>query len=517
MNGPWRMADALGTLSVVCDLGFGLPPQLSMRASLVATALARQVGADEDEVQASYYVPLLMHIGCISMSHETAVLFGNEIAITRAVAMTNLGDPRDIVETLLPRVDDVLRAEGRAESAEGLMAGNPDFGHYYDTASAEVGRQAALRMGLPEAVQGGLYQSSEAWNGEGAPRGLKGEDIALSARITRLAHDAAFFNQLGGPPLAVEAVRARAGTLHDPHVAREFIAHAPEILAAAGVEEPETRFLEEEPLPFLVGDHDRLENVTAAFGHAADLKMPYTQGHSRATAEVAAAAAELAGLSPEEIAEVRMASHLHDVGRVAISNAVWEKPGALSSADWEQVRLHTYHGERVVARSSRLSRLAPLVGMHHERNDGSGYHRGSRGSSIPMSARLVAAADAWAAMQQPRPYRTALDPDEAAALLQKEADEERLDPRAVRAVLTATGREPDRRRELPRGLSRREVEVLRLVAQGYSNPEIAARLHISRRTAEHHVQHIYTKIGVSTRPGAAMFALEHELLEPLGI
>jgi HD-GYP domain-containing protein (c-di-GMP phosphodiesterase class II) len=510
------MADAVGTLSVVCDLGFGLPPQLCTRASLVATSLARRIGADEGDLRASFYVPLLMHLGCISMSHETAILFGNEIEITRAVAMTNLGDPGDILQTLIPRVDAVLRVEGREGSAESLMVDNPEFGHFYDTASAEVGRQAAVRMGLPETVQEGLYQVSEAWNGDGAPRGLKGEEIALSARITRLASDAAFFNLLGGPDLAIEAVRARAGTLHDPNLAKEFVSHADEILAAAGAEEPEPLLLAAEPTPFLEVDAEQLADVTAAFGHAADLKTPYTHGHSAATAEIVVTAGEVAGMSSEEIAELRIASHLHDVGRVAISNAVWEKPGPLSSADWEQVRLHTYHGERVVARSPRLEHLAPLVGMHHERSDGSGYHRGNRGSSIPMGARILAAADAWVAMQQPRPHRPALASDEAAAQLQKEADNERLDPRAVHSVLAAAGRQPSKRRPLPRGLSQRELEVLRLVAQGLSNAEVAGRLHISRRTAEHHVQHIYTKIGVSTRPGAAMFAVEQELLDPLG-
>ncbi|MFN2525831.1 MAG: HD domain-containing phosphohydrolase [Actinomycetota bacterium] len=282
------------------------------------------------------------------------------------------------------------------------------------------------------------------------------------------------------------------------------------------MEEPERYLLDAEPQPFIELSSSRLTEVTAAFGDAADLKMPYTHGHSTATAELAAAAGAAAGLSESEIADLRTSGHLHDVGRVAISNAIWEKPRPLTSAEWEEVRMHTYHGERIVARSTDLAHLAPVVGMHHERSDGSGYHRGNRASSIPFATRIVAVADAWVSMQQDRPYRDALDPDEAAAQLQKEVEDDRLDPRAVRAVLHAAGREERPRRALPRGLSQRELEVLRLVAKGYSNPAIADRLSISRRTAEHHVQHIYTKIGVSTRPGAAMFALEHELLEPMG-
>jgi HD-GYP domain-containing protein (c-di-GMP phosphodiesterase class II) len=507
------MAEAVASLSSVCDLGFGFPPQTSARASLVATALARAIGADEEDIRASFYVPLLMHIGCISMSHETSVLFGNEIAITRAVAMTNLGDPRDIVENLIPKVAAVARENNREASTDGLMAQTAEFGSFYDTASVEVGRQAARRMGLPESVQKGLYEEAEAWDGSGAPHGLKGEEIGLPARITRLAGDAAFFNQVGGIELAMDAVRARAGTLHDPSLAQAFIRRAPEILAAIGVDEPEQHLLHEEPKPFVEFDSTRLEDVTAAFGDAADLKMPHTQGHAIATAAVAVAAGEIAGMSSQEIPDLRMGAHLHDVGRVAISNAVWEKPGPLTTAEWEEVRLHAYHGERIVARSRVLNHLAPYAGMHHERSDGSGYHRGSRGPSIPFAVRVLAVADAWVAMQQKRPHRPALDADEAAAQLKKETDEGRFDARAVRAVLEGAGRQDRPLRTLPGGLSGRELEVLRLVAEGLSNPEIADRLHISRRTAEHHVQHIYTKIGVSTRPSAAMFALEHELLE----
>jgi HD-GYP domain-containing protein (c-di-GMP phosphodiesterase class II) len=256
--------------------------------------------------------------------------------------------------------------------------------------------------------------------------------------------------------------------------------------------------------------------VCAAFGDAADLKTPYTHGDSKATADVAAAAGERLALGRDVIDDLRAASYLHDVGRVAISDAVWEKTGPLNSFDWEQVRMHAYHAERIVIRSAQLQALARTIGMHHERMDGSGYHRGSRAAEIPVTARIVAAADAWVSMQQRRPHREALDPDRAAAELQAGSANRTFDPQVVGAVLEAAGRAGPSRRVLPGGLSTREIDVLRLVAAGCSNPEIAERLHISRRTAEHHVQHIYSKIGVSTRPGAAMFALEHDLLEPLG-
>jgi DNA-binding CsgD family transcriptional regulator len=139
--------------------------------------------------------------------------------------------------------------------------------------------------------------------------------------------------------------------------------------------------------------------------------------------------------------------------------------------------------------------------MHHERQDGSGYHRGASGAEVPAAARVLAAADAFQAITQDRPHRPGLAPEAAAAALAEQAQVGRLDTECVRAVVEAAGQPPPSvRTRWPAGLSDREVEVLRLVAHGLSNWAIAGRLYVSPRTAEHHVQHIYTKIGASTPP-----------------
>jgi len=176
------------------------------------------------------------------------------------------------------------------------------------------------------------------------------------------------------------------------------------------------------------------------------------------------------------------------------------------------VRLHPYHSERILARSGPLQPLARLAGMHHERLDGSGYHREAAAGSIPMPARVLAAADAFAAMTQARPHRPALAPEAAAATLSAEAQRGRLDAEAVAAVRAAAGHAAPGRRSRPGGLTDRQLEVLRLVARGLSNRDIARALVVSPRTAEHHVQDIYARIGVSTRAGAALYAMEHDLL-----
>jgi HD-GYP domain-containing protein (c-di-GMP phosphodiesterase class II) len=176
--------------------------------------------------------------------------------------------------------------------------------------------------------------------------------------------------------------------------------------------------------------------------------------------------------------------------------------------------MHAYHSERILATSGTLAALAPLAGMHHERLDGSGYHRACRARELSPAARILAAADAYQAMTQERPHRPALAPEEAAAELVREARAGRLDRDVVGAVLEAAGQRRASRADLrPAGLSEREVEVVRLVAAGCSNPDIAERLVISRRTAEHHVQHVYAKLGVSSRAAVALFAVQHELVE----
>jgi HD-GYP domain-containing protein (c-di-GMP phosphodiesterase class II) len=509
-----RFADLLGGLSIVADMGFGLPPGQAMRSCLVATALARKLNLPESEVADTFYTALLMHVGCVSMSHETSVLFGNEHSLTRAVAMTDLGDPQDYVSTLIPEVSRGLAPAAREHLSTAIITEGQDFGRLYDTASGEVARSTAQQIGLPTTTQRALSETAESWRGDGSPRGLVGDDIALSARIVRAASDAAFFDDMGNAELAVNALKKRSGGTLDPAVVEAFIDDAPALLSEANSGDPRDRILEVEPAPFFEAEGEELVSFATAFADAGDLKSPFMQGHSRQVAEIAATAGEKARLNTSAVESLRVAGLLHDVGRVGVSNILWEKPGPLTTAEWELVRMHPYHSERILTISRTLEPIAQIAGMHHERLDGSGYYRGSKRVDIPMPARILAASDAFVAMTHDRPYRAAMEPQEAADELTAEARAGKLDPDAVAAVLHAAGQQRSGRgaKTRPAGLSEREVEVLRLVAQGCSNRDISERLSISSRTAEHHVQHIYTKIGLSTRPGAALFALQHELL-----
>ena len=242
------------------------------------------------------------------------------------------------------------------------------------------------------------------------------------------------------------------------------------------------------------------------------LKSPYTLGHSRGVAELAEAAARDYGLPADECKRLRRAGLVHDLGRLGVSNAIWDKPGALSPAEFERVRLHPYLTERILASSPTLAPLGALAVEHHERLDGSGYPRGLAGNALSPASRILAVADAYRTRLEPRPHRPACSAQDAAAHLRSEADGGRLDGGAVDSVLRAAGQHVAGRRSLPAGLTPREVEVLRLLALGLTHAEIAERLVISRKTARNHVEHIYQKIGVSSRALASLFAVRHGLI-----
>ena len=254
------------------------------------------------------------------------------------------------------------------------------------------------------------------------------------------------------------------------------------------------------------------EQALTAIADFVDLKSPYTLGHARAVSALAAATGVQLGLTDDEVATLRRAGLIHDLGRLGVSNAIWDKPGPLGAGDWERVRLHPYLTERMLKQSEALAPLAAIAVAHRERLDGSGYPRGLSGAVISLPARIVGAADAYQAMCEPRPYRDPLSRDAAARSLREDAAAGRLDVDVVAAVLSAAGHRVARRRERPAGLTAREVDVLRLLARGLSNKEIASTLVITPKTARNHVEHIYAKIGASTRVTASLYATQHGLL-----
>ncbi|MGH2427362.1 MAG: HD domain-containing phosphohydrolase, partial [Candidatus Limnocylindria bacterium] len=420
MGRELRLADLLASLSLVADLGMGHDPEQGMRAALVATLLARRLDLPEKESRDVYYTALLQHVGCTAYAHETAPVFGDDIRLNRAGSLTNFDQARDMFATFLPELSRGLGPMARIRNTTVAMLRGSRFGLENSRAVCEVGRETARRLGLSGGVQRSLHHALESWSGKGDPQGLRSEEIALPARVVRVAGVAALFGTLGGSELASAMVRERSGGVLDPTVAAAFAGRSRELLAEATRADPRTALLELEPGPVVRVPEADMRRVARCFGELVDLKSPYLHGHVTGVAKLAAAAGTRLGFGAADAAALEIAALLHDVGRAAVPTSIWERRGALTAAHWEQVRLHAYHSERVLTGSGALAPLARIAGMHHERIDGSGYHRACRAPEIPTAARVLAAADAFAAMTSARPHRPALAPEAAARELSGE-------------------------------------------------------------------------------------------------
>jgi HD-GYP domain-containing protein (c-di-GMP phosphodiesterase class II) len=504
-----RLAELMAALSLATDLGMGQPLEQAIRTCLMAIALGERLGLSREELSEVYYVALLRFLGCTADAHEFAAMVGgDDISIRAAIAPVLGGTQIDFASQVMPKVGTGHGPLRRVRLLAGMLSSGARQGREGVRAACELAENLALRIGLPPGVRRGLASALETWNGTGFPDGTAGENISLSSRIVFVARDAEVLQRSGGPQRVRRALNARRGKAYDPAIASAFLSHFDAVLDAAETTSPWDAVLDREPEPYPWMPDVRLDPTLEAFADFVDMKSPTTAGHSRGVAALAAAA------WPADESALRRAGLVHDLGRTSVPNGIWDKPSPLTDGEWERVRLHPYYSERILARVTRLGPLATLAGMHHERLDGHGYHRGSSGTEIPPPARTLAAADAYQAMTQPRPYRPALSRDEAAGALLAEAHAGRLDPNAVDAVLTAAGHlVRPARHSWPAGLSEREVEVLRLICRGGTKKQAAEVLRISPSTVDHHVRHIYGKIGVSTRAGAALYAIEKNLLE----
>ena len=505
----FRTLELLGGLSLVTDIGTGSPLEESLKRCLVAARLSKIIGCTNEEVSDVLYTALLQHLGCTAYAHEAARVWGDDVVTARVSFLSDSGELADMWRVWVPGI---AQATGRSRArvlattvvtAKRMEAEGP-------AATCEVARSASQGLGLPETVQAGLLHMFAMWNGKGFPNAA-GESIPLAARVMQVALTAVMFASHANSDVAVAEVRRRAGTQLDPNLADLLVERADELLGDLDEIDAYQAVLDAEPEPVRRVEKGGLTEVARTFGNLVDLKSPWLHGHSAGVGDLAAAAAGMLGLR-EEMETLRVAGYLHDLGRVGVSSAIWDKPGPLSTSERDQARLHAYHSERILARIPPLAELARLAGQHHEHCDGSGYHRGFTAAQLSMPSRVLACADTYRRLIEDRPYRRALAPARAADRLEAEARAGRLDADAAAAVIEAAGLPHRTMRARPADLTERQVEVLRLVSLGLSNADIAERLVLSRRTVEHHVQDIYLKIGASTRAGAAMFAMQHGLL-----
>ncbi len=515
VEGSFRLAELLGGLTLACDVANANAPEKALRTVVLAVEIGRRHGVAEPDLRDAYYVNLLRYVGCVGFAHEEAHVYGDgdDIGTREVMGMADAADPLGTVRRIVTRIGRGGTVAGRVRAVANMLGDREVVGlHSY--AQCDASQRLSDMAGMGPRIGAALRFVCERWDGKGHPAHVAGDAIPVAMRLHHLADLIELALQRGGRASAIRLAHRRSGGQLDPHLTRTFLDHADELLAMVDGPSCWDRYLAVEPTPHLTAGPTRIDDVARAFACFADLKSTWTLGHSMGVAELADRAAQAMGLPAEERTALRRAAWLHDLGRVSVANGVWDKPGKLTVSEWERVRMHSYWTERALWQARPLRPLAQLAGGAHERVDGGGYHRSLPGVALGRAARVLAAADSFRAMREDRPYRAALDENAATRALLDDVASGRLDRDAARAVLDAAGARAPRMPGWPCGLTDREIEVLRLVARGGSNKEIGMHLGISARTVQHHVAHLYAKIGVGSRAGAALFATEHGLLEP---
>jgi HD-GYP domain-containing protein (c-di-GMP phosphodiesterase class II) len=506
-----RRVEVLAGLSVAIDLGLGQPAEHMLRSAVVACGLADRLGLSREQKTTVYYTTLLMWIGCHADSHEYARWFGDDIAVRREAYLVdwsglpylrflagNVARGEPIGERM--RVMATLMRDARGRLATLI--------HSHCTSAAALGRH----IGLDPDVERALAYTFERFDGGGLPSGASGTDIPIEMRVAQLADVAEVHHRLYGVEGAVAMVRSRRGGHFDPAVVDVFLPDPGALFPPLG-DDPWELGLSVVPGDETPLDEGRLDVLLTAIGDFVDLKCPFALGHSRNVAALAEAAAVHLGLPAADVTAIRRAGHLHDIGRIGVSNQVWSKPTELTAAEWERVRMHPYLTDRVLTRIAGLGDVTAIARAHHEHLDGSGYPLGLSGAALSRPERILAVAVAYQSALEPRPYREPHSPAEAADRLESRATRGALDRDAVDAVLTVAGHVRSRMRR-DDTLTPRETEILGLVARGYSNRDIANRLVLSEKTVRNHVERSYAKIGASNRVGASLYALRQGLVAP---
>jgi HD-GYP domain-containing protein (c-di-GMP phosphodiesterase class II) len=511
-----RLAELVATFALGQDNAFGQPMGSQLRSCLLATMLAESMQLSGTDRETVYWAAQLRYVGCTGHAHEVSAVFGDEIEVRARSLVNDLTNPREVMREIVTNAGRGHTAARRVRDVLAMLAGGRKYMEMNFRTGCEVGDVLLERLGMPDGVRDSLRYTFERWNGNGFPNGAKGASIPLPMRIVHLSQDVEALSRIQGPDSALDTARKRSGRTYDPDIVDALLSLGHDIFHQLDKVDPWDEALSGEPAPHHMLRGSGLDEALLVAADFIDLKSPYTAGHSRGVANLAAAAVEHLGMDRADVRAARRAAWVHDFGRTAIPNSIWDKPTPLTRSEVDRVELHPLLTEQMLRRSPGLATLNPIASCHHEKLDGSGYSKGLSGSSLSPAARVVATADCYHAMTEDRAHRPALSPTHAAAELRQMVAQGKLDAEPAEAVLHVAGHDSRtvKRRTYPAGLTEREVQVLRLAAQGFTAKQIAERLVISAKTADHHIQHIYAKIGVSTRGAAALFAIEHDLVRP---
>jgi len=423
----------VATLALAQDNAFGQPLESQLRSCLLATWISDAAGFDQSVRDTVYWVALLRYIGCTGHAHEVATLFGDEIAIRAQTLVHDAGNPAEVIQDVI-RFATAGRAtqEEREQVVQFIQQNAREWATHNFSSGCEVGDMLLQRIEFGPDVREALRFTFERWNGKGYPAHAAGETIPLPMRVVHLSHDMEALARLFSPARALEAVHDRRDRTYDPALADVFLANGSEWFARLAKTEPWDAVMDLEPYPRRVLEGEALDNALLMAADFIDLKSPYMGGHSRRCAQIVTNAAQVLGFSDEAITTLRRAALVHDFGTTAVPNSIWDKRGSLTRAEFDRVELHPMLTEQMLRRSSGLAALNSVASAHHEKSDGSGYHKRVRADAVDPAAAVLAATEVYVGMTTERADRPAFSAEDAAAELSRLASTGVLEPRSPR-------------------------------------------------------------------------------------
>lgn len=436
------MSDVFAALSFALDLTEGQPMGHALRSCLIAMELGGRLGLPLAMKRDLYYAALLKDVGCSSNASHVFSLFGGDDRLAKGARMqvdwsNYFRAAFYAMGHAAPGASWFARARRIAQIARKGPRVAAELVEIRCERGADIIGQLSLGPGAAAAVRA----LDEHWDGRGHPRGLRGEEIPVVARILTLAQTLEVFAMRNGVEAALQLVRSRAGKWFDPLV----------VSACAGLEADLAQWcaMETAALQQCVADGEpggaallagpnAIDRIAHVFADVVDSKSPFTGAHSQRMTEIAVSVAHQSGWSEAEVADVRRAGLLHDLGKLTVPNMILDKPGPLTPSEWEIMRMHAFYTERILSHIRGFEWMAFASAAHHERLDGRGYCRGLRGEQLPQLSRVLAVADIYDALSTRRPYRAALAPEEALCIMERDRGTG-LCPVALDALIEALG------------------------------------------------------------------------------
>jgi HD-GYP domain-containing protein (c-di-GMP phosphodiesterase class II) len=508
------LAELLSALSFVADTGMGMTMEHGLKTAYIGVQLADAVGLTADDRAGVYYGALLKDAGCTACGTVFASFFDGDDLGPRAETLLLRPDrPKDVLGWFWRHASDDPMLVVRVGRLVNFMTSCRGVMRESVSTHCEVGEIFAKRLGLPVAVQQAIRFSWERWDGKGMAYGLRGPQTPISARVLHLAQVVQAAYAFGGPAAARAIVVERTATDFDPDLVGPLVdlASREGFWSLVDAESAQSEVLAmKPPTTFDRIDAAQADAAFEVLADFADVKSRSIWNHSLLVAETAATIATRLGLPPAQVSRIRRAALVHDLGTAAIPVGIVDKGDARSPEEWERFRLHPYFTERALTRVGPLKELAADAGSHHEHFDGGGYYRALAREQIPLGGRVLAVADRFA--ERSRNEGDA-DPTRVLEGMRSLAGSE-LDPDCVDALVAGQDgvvRRPLRPKKVG-DLTNREVEVLQLLCAGQSNRDIAQALVVSKKTVEHHLEHIYDKLGVSSRMAASVLAVQNGLV-----